>query len=41
MEYCDKGDLSGFLERMNINSFKDLKSNLMDIGEHKVWKFII
>lgn len=41
MEYCDKGDLSAYIDRMNLGSNSDLRSNLMDLGEHKIWKFII
>lgn len=41
MEYCDKGDLAAYIDRMNIGSMSDLGSNIMDLGDHKIWKFII
>jgi hypothetical protein len=41
MEYCDKGDLASYIDRMNIGSMSDLGSNIMDLGDHKIWKFLI
>jgi len=41
MEYCDKGDLSAFIERMNLGSIGEVRNNLMDLGEHRIWRFVI
>jgi len=40
MEYCDKGDLFEYLKRMKIEMKSNL-SNMMDLGDHKIWKFFI
>jgi len=39
MEYCDKGDLNAFIERMKIGGSMD--GGLMDIGEHRIWKLFL
>jgi len=39
MEYCDKGDLNSFIERMKIGGSMD--GGLMDIGEHRIWKLFL
>jgi serine/threonine protein kinase len=40
MEYCDKGDLFGFLQRMQVS--QEMPDNsLLSVGEARTWKILI
>ena len=40
MEYCDKGDLGCFIQRMQNPNGASVNS-LMNLGESRVWKLFI
>jgi len=37
MEYCDRGDLADYLNRMNL----DDENSISQIGEQRIWRFFI
>jgi serine/threonine protein kinase len=40
MEYCDKGDLSSFLQRMQMSQQMS-DNSLLSVGEARTWKILI